>query len=328
MLQTRTNNNNNKNIFIDKPTAITIIMASSRYNNNGNGNGNGNNETKFCAVCHAAGRPGYDTHFVRADKVDRSSAITCPYLLSIQCRNCGGTGHTASYCKASRASSIAAPAPHPHPTSLARVRLPPISSSSYSSSSYSKQPPRIVFPGLEKEQKERDFPQLVSNKKTQSSLSLRPLPLSFVSLRQNDEPLLKRGPPEASPVHSPAAPSNKVIYNKRGNPFADLASSSDDEVEHLSPIHSPAAVGRYRATKPSSWASLLAPVVVAAAPAVVHKPKPRVIAPPRLEPLLPPPAFKPRKVASGASAVPKEDKKKLWGDTDSEDDEEFLKRGL
>ena len=301
-------------------------MASSRYNNNGNGNGNGNNETKFCAVCHAAGRPGYDTHFVRADKFDRSSAITCPYLLSIECRNCGGTGHTASYCKASRASSIAAPAPHP--TSLARVRLPPISSSSYSSSSYSKQPPRIVFPGLEKEQKERDFPQLVSNRKTQSSLpSLPSLPLSFVSIFRNDEPLLKRGPPEASPVHSPAAPSNKVIYNKRGNPFADLASSSDDEVEHLSPIHSPAAVGRYRATKPSSWASLLAPVVVAAAPAVVHKPKPRVIAPPRLEPLLPPLAFKPRKVASGASAVPKDDKKKLWGDTDSEDDEEFLNRG-
>ena len=304
-------------------------MASSRNNNNnGNGNGrNGKNETKFCAVCHAAGRPGYDTHFVRADKFDRSSAITCPYLLSIECRNCGGTGHTASYCKASRASSIAAPAPHPHPTSLARVRLPPISSSSYSSS-YSKQPPRIVFPGLEKEQKERDFPQLVSNRKTQSSLpSLPSLPLSFVSRFRNDEPLLKRGPPEASPVHSPAAaPSNKVIYNKRGNAFADLASSSDDEVEHLSPIHSPVAVGRYRATKPSSWP--LSPAVVsAAAAAVVLKPKPRVIAPPRLEPLLPPLAFKPRKVASGASAVPKDDKKKLWGDTDSEDDEEFLNRG-
>ena len=303
-------------------------MASSRNNNNnGNGNGrNGKNETKFCAVCHAAGRPGYDTHFVRADKFDRSSAITCPYLLSIECRNCGGTGHTASYCKASRASSIAAPAPHPHPTSLARVRLPPISSSSYSSS-YSKQPPRIVFPGLEKEQKERDFPQLVSNRKTQSSLpSLPSLPLSFVSIFRNDEPLLKRGPPEASPVHSPAAPSNKVIYNKRGNAFADLASSSDDEEnEHLSPIHSPASVGRYRATKPSSWP--LSPVVVAVAPAVVLKPKPRVIAPPRLEPLLPPLAFKPRKVASGASAVPKDDKKKLWGDTDSEDDEEFLNRG-
>ena len=308
-------------------------MASrnnNRYNNGNNGN-NGNrnsaNETKFCAVCHAAERPGYDTHFVRADKFDRLSAITCPYLMSIQCRNCGGTGHTASYCTASRASSIAVAAPHP--TSLARVRLPPISSSSSSSHYSSKHPPRIVFPGLEKEQKERDYPQLVSNRKTQSTTTLPPLPLSF-SRFCNDEPLLKRGPPEASPVHSPAAaPSNKVVYNKRGNAFADLASSSDDdEVEHLSPIHSPDAVGRYRPTKPLSWPSL-APVVsaVSAEAAVVLKPKPRVIAPPRLEPLLPPPAFKPRKVASaGASAVPK-DKKKLWGDTDSEDDEEFLNRG-
>jgi len=287
-------------------------MASSRYNNNGgrngnNGNnGNGKSETKlFCAVCHTAGRPGYDTHYVRADKFDRSSAITCPYLMSIECRNCGGTGHTESYCTASRASSIAVAAPHP--TSLARVRLPPISSSSSSHYS-SKQPPRIVFPALEKEQKEIEYPQLPNNRKTQST-TLPPLPLSFSRFR-NDEPLLKRGPPdaaaaEASPVHSPAAPSNKIVYNKRGNAFADLASSSDDE--ELSPIHSPAAspdaVGRYRPTKPLSWPSLAAP-------------------------LLPPLQFKPRKTASGASAVPKKDKKKMWGDSDSEDDEEFLKRGL
>lgn len=225
--------------------------------------------------------------------------------MSIECRNCGGTGHTASYCTASRASSIAVAAPHP--TSLARVRLPPISSSSSSSSHYSsKQPPRIVFPALEKEEKEREFPQLPI-RKTQST-TLPPLPLSFSRFR-NDEPLLKRGPPdaaaaEASPVHSPAAPSNKIVYNKRGNAFADLASSSDDE--ELSAIHSPAAspdaVGRYRPTKPLSW--------------------------PSLAPLLPPLEFKPRKTASGASAVPKKDKKKMWGDSDSEDDEEFLKRGL
>jgi hypothetical protein len=52
-----------------------------------------------------------------------------------------------------------------------------------------------------------------------------------------------------------------------------------------------------------------------------------VVAPAPLAPL-PPLAFKPRKAtATTASAVPKEDKKKLWGDTDSEDDEEFLNRG-
>ena len=123
---------------------------------------------------------------------------------------------------------------------------------------------------------------------------------------------MKRGPPEASPVHSPAAPSNKIVYNKRGNAFADLAASSDDE-EVGSPVHSPAAVGRYRANKkPASWTSLVTEPV--------SNPKPRVVAAAPLAPL-PPLAFKPRK------ATDKEDKKKLWGDTDSEDDEEFLKRG-
>lgn len=282
----------------------------SRYNNNGSKSSNGKsavNQAKFCAVCHAAGRPDYDTHYVRADKFDRSSAITCPYLNSIECRICGETGHTSSYCKASKSSSTVAAAPPAPVASLARVRLPPISSSSSSHSSSSKQIPRIVFPALEKEQKQQfaaDFPELF-NRKRQSTQTTMPLPpLSFISRFQNNEPLLRRGPPEASPVHSPAAPSNKIVYNKRGNAFADLASSDDEEVG--SPVHSPAAVGRYRVTKkPASWASLVTePVVVAAAAAP-----------------LPPIAFKPRK------ATDKKDKKKLWGDTDSEDDEEFLKRG-
>jgi hypothetical protein len=293
----------------------------SRYNNGKYNNGKSAaaaNQAKFCAVCHAAGRPGYDTHYVRADKFDRSSAITCPYLLSIECRICGESGHTSSYCKAASTAAAAAPPV----ASLARVRLPPISSSSSSYSQHSsKQIPRIVFPALEKEQKEQfaaAFPEL-SSRKRQSTQSLPPL--SFISRFRNDEPLLRRGPPEASPVHSPAAPSNKIVYNKRGNAFADLA-SSDDEGLRGSPVHSPAAVGRYRATKnPASWASLdTAPVVVAAAAAPVSNPKPRVVAAAPLAPL-PPLAFKPRK------ATDKEDKKKLWGDTDSEDDEEFLKRG-
>lgn len=286
----------------------------SRYNN---GKSAADNQAKFCAVCHAAGRPGYDTHYVRADKFDRSSAITCPYLKSIECRICGESGHTSSYCKAA-SSTAAAALPV---ASLARVRLPPISSSS-SSSSYSqhssKQIPRIVFPALEKEQKEQfaaAFPELSSRKRqsTQSTLSSLP-PLSFISRFRNDEPLLRRGPPEASPVHSPAAPSNKIVYNKRSNAFADLASSDEEGSPPGSPVHSPDAVGRYRATKkkPASWTSLVTEPV--------SNPKPRVVAAALLAPL-PPLAFKPRK------ATDKEDKKKLWGDTDSEDDEEFLKRG-
>lgn len=295
----------------------------SRYNNGKSDI----NQAKFCAVCHAAGRPGYDTHYVRADKFDRSSAITCPYLLSIECRICGESGHTSSYCKASSNSSSTAAADAPPVASLARVRLPPISSSSSSSYSQhsSKQIPRIVFPALEKEKKEQfaaAFPELTSRKR-QSSQSTQSLPpLSFVPRFQNDEPLLRRGPPEASPVHSPAAPSNKIVYNKRGNAFADLASSSSGEEEVGSPVYSPAAVGRYRATKPKSWASLVTePVVVAP----VSNPKPRVVAAAAPLAPLPPLAFKPRKATD--SAVPKEDKKKLWGDTDSEDDEEFLQRG-
>ena len=287
----------------------------SRYNN---GKSAAANQAKFCAVCHAAGRPEYDTHYVRADKFDRSSAITCPYLRSIECRICGESGHTSSYCKAASSfsacsTSFLSTAPV---ASLARVRLPPISSSSSSSYS-SKQIPRIVFPALEKEKKEQfaaAFPELSNRKRqsTQSTLSSLP-PLSFVSRFRNDEPLLRRGPPEASPVHSPAAPSNKIVYNKRGNAFADLASSSDEEVlSPGSPVHSPDAVGRYRATKPSSWASL--------EHAPVSKFPPRVVVAAPLAPL-PPLTFKPRK------AINKEDKKKLWGDTDSEDDEEFLKRG-
>lgn len=306
----------------------------SRYNN-GN-NGKSGNQAKFCAVCHAAGRPGYDTHYVRADKFDRSSAITCPYLLSIECRICGETGHTSSYCKA--ASSTAAPSAPAPIASLARVRLPPISSSSYSSSHShsSKQIPRIVFPALEKEQKEQfasAFPELTNRKiqSTQSTLSSLP-PLSFISRFRNDEPLLRRGPPEASPVHSPAAPSNKIVYNKRGNAFADLASSDEEGSPPGSPVYSPDAVGRYRATKkPASWSH--APVVVAAAAVPVSKFPPRVVAAAAPLAPLPPLAFKPRKAttatATTESAVPKpkQDKKKLWGDTDSEDDEEFLKRG-
>lgn len=293
----------------------------SRYNN---GKSAAANQAKFCAVCHAAGRPGYDTHYVRADKFDRSSAITCPYLKSIECRICGESGHTSSYCKAASTAAAAPPV-----ASLARVCLPPISSSSSSSYSQhsSKQIPRIVFPALEKEKKEQfaaAFPELsnIKRQSTQSTLSSLP-PLSFISRFRNDEPLLRRGPPEASPVHSPAAPSNKIVYNKRGNAFADLASSSDDE-KVGSPVHSPDAVGRYRATKkkPASWASLdTAPVVVAATAAPVSKFPPRVVAAAALLAPLPPLAFKPRK------ATDKEDKKKLWGDTDSEDDEEFLNRG-
>ena len=291
---------------------------SGRYNNgNNNGNDDGN---KFCAVCSSAGRPDFNTHFVRADKFDRNSAITCPYLLSIQCRICGGNGHTASYCKFQSQSSQLQSRPQ---------RLPPISSlSQQQHSSQSQQqhraPPRIVFETsnpqkTERINFERAFPPLKSNR-----LTLPPLPLSHVSSRvRSDEPLLRRGPPEASPVHSPAP------KKRSNNPFAALASSSDSEdSDYYSPVavaSSPDGVGRCRRQKSSaSWISVVTASPVHEAAAV--KFPPRVA--PRLAPLAP--RVAPRVAPLAPLAPPlvfKSNAKPNWGDTDSEDDEEFLKKG-
>ena len=298
----------------------------NRYERNENDNNGGNHHgsnhhdsssssssSKFCAVCSAAGRPDFNTHYVRADKFDRSSAITCPYLLSIQCRICGANGHTASYCERRSSSS---------------VRLPPISRTAAPTSSSSEHqhqhqrlraPPRIVF----EEHRDRD------PNPTQQQRQLPPL--KFVPRVQNDEPLMRRGPAEASPVHSPEKPRRP----RSNNPFALLEpSSSDSESDYYSPVtkqppsqqspdSSPKNVGRYRGIEDvKEW-----PVLP---PAAAHKPssKPKIV--PRVAlgggpvlPLVPPPVFK-----SNSKSNSKSDKKKNWGDTDSEDDEEFLKRGL
>jgi len=277
---------------------------SGRYNN-GNGNGNNGNDggNKFCAVCSSAGRPDYNTHFVRADKFDRNSAITCPYLNSIQCRICGGSGHTASYCKfQSQSQQQSRP-----------QRLPPISQQQQQH----RAPPRIVFETsktenpqkTDKKEFERAFPPLGGSSSSSSSrrVTLPPLSLSYVSKVRNDEPLLRRGPPEAaqaSPVHSPA-PKRK----RSNNPFAALESSSDSD--YYSPVaaaaasppeSSPEGVGRCRQKSGASWASSQ-PVAPRLAPRLAP-----VAAP--LAPLAP--LFK-------STAKPN------WGDTDSENDEEFLK---
>jgi hypothetical protein len=56
----------------------------------------------YCKLCFDAKNPGYNTHNVR----DTEKNITCPYLLKIKCRNCGLTGHTASYCSGSKKNYI------------------------------------------------------------------------------------------------------------------------------------------------------------------------------------------------------------------------------
>ena len=51
----------------------------------------------FCSMCSKAGRVGFDTHFVRASR-EPYAAITCPFLLAIECRYCKKSGHTKNYC--------------------------------------------------------------------------------------------------------------------------------------------------------------------------------------------------------------------------------------
>ena len=51
-----------------------------------------------CKVCRDAGKSQqeYSSHWVR----DKTGRVTCPTLISQQCRNCGKSGHTIKYCKA------------------------------------------------------------------------------------------------------------------------------------------------------------------------------------------------------------------------------------
>ena len=77
--------------------------------------------TPHCKLCFDVKNTGYNTHNVR----DTENNITCPYLLSINCRNCGVAGHTASYCSAPKKNNqtktintvkhIVIPEPEPKP---------------------------------------------------------------------------------------------------------------------------------------------------------------------------------------------------------------------
>jgi hypothetical protein len=76
-----------------------------------------------------------------------------------------------------------------------------------------------------------------------------------------------------------------------------------------------AAASKQKQTQPQqqrarSRFSIVVPTAISAAPL----------------PLLPPISFKPKQV-SASDLEKKKQVKKLWGDTDSEDDKEFLKRG-
>lgn len=55
----------------------------------------------FCKVCHDAGKleSEYTSHYVRS-LPDRNghTMVTCPTLLSTECRYCGNYGHTTKFC--------------------------------------------------------------------------------------------------------------------------------------------------------------------------------------------------------------------------------------
>lgn len=64
-------------------------------------NFNTNAKKPYCKVCHDAGKPEseYTSHWVKS-LPDRSgkSTVTCPTLLSNECRYCFKLGHTAKFC--------------------------------------------------------------------------------------------------------------------------------------------------------------------------------------------------------------------------------------
>lgn len=49
----------------------------------------------FCKLCYDSGRIDFDTHRIRS----QDGKLTCKYLASICCKNCGEYGHTIKYCR-------------------------------------------------------------------------------------------------------------------------------------------------------------------------------------------------------------------------------------
>ena len=69
------------------------MFSNNRANNNKQVN------KPFCKVCHDAGKPEsvYTSHFVRSAP-GPNGKVTCPTLLSLQCRYCYQSGHTVKFC--------------------------------------------------------------------------------------------------------------------------------------------------------------------------------------------------------------------------------------
>lgn len=303
--------------------------------------------TPFCKVCYDAGLPteNFTSHFVK-DQPGPNGKVVCPTLLAQKCLICGVPGHTSSYCpdnssvssssSSSSSSTVQKQLPRytlatdeirPPPS---HIRLPPIQKQTQGNRPPSA--PRIVYA--------HELPRFTSS--SSSARNDFPSLPNLSSLRhfENDEPQLKRELPtaEASPVHSPQK-WTKVTYNNRNNPFGVLDNNVDSDSGDEMP---PPTLPINKQEKPSSsssssssWASIAAgsksTVVETSKKSSQQRGRSRfsIVVPTAISaaplPLLPPISFKPKPVSD---LEKKKQVKKLWGDTDSEDDEEFLKRGL
>jgi len=309
--------------------------------------GVGRADKPFCKVCYDAGLSTEEvtSHFVK-DQPGPNGKVVCPTLLAQKCLICGVPGHTSSYCPdnssiSSSSSSLSTVHRYALATDEIRyppssVRLPPIQKQPQQSQQQYRPGPRIVYAN--------ELPVKTTSEFARNEFP--PLPnLSSLRHFENDDPALKRklSTAAASPVHSPVAPPSpnkltKVKYNNKNNPFGALDIDSDNETP-LQIIQK-----QQEQEKPSSsWASIAAgnnKSSVAAGskqhsqqqlrqPQRVRSRFSIVVPTAALPPLLPPMSFKPKPVSnSSADLEKKQQVKKMWGDTDSEDDEEFLKRGL
>lgn len=317
-----------------------------RSYNSGNSNGGNSstrktsatsyaNATPFCKVCCDAGLPAdkYNSHYVK-DQPGPNGKVVCPTLLSQRCLICGVPGHTTRYCPENPDNSSTTTSSSSTPRyALAtdEIRLPPVPVQQRAERSI----PRIVYQNstIEKRDSKTEFPAL-------------PGKFNLDTRFHNDEPLHKRGPAspvQASPVHSPAEQKfTKVKYNKRNNPFGALQNyqvdSEDEEPKQEKQQQKPQQLPPISASSlsSSSWASVAATTKTnATTVTTTTKQQQRsrsrfsIVVPTAISAPLPPIVFKAKSTAK--PAAPTDDSKqvkKLWGDTDSEDDEEFLQRGL
>jgi hypothetical protein len=140
----------------------------------------------------------------------------------------------------------------------------------------------------------------------------------------------------------------KIKYNKKNNPFGALDNNVDNDVgsdHETSSLPVPVVQKQEKKSSSSSFSSSWASIAAGSKSAVVAQPVAEskqqtqqrarsrfsIVIPTAIStttlPLLPPISFKPKQVST-SDLEKKKQVKKMWGDTDSEDDEEFLKRGL